>query len=100
MCCVRPGVFEAKASFFWLQRRLIAVDLPALGRTAKAIAGTADSGRSRRSLTVVKKRACQSRDMRRRKNRSRGGKCHEAIVQYEVITHRSAANPMRRADGR
>src|SRR6476661_10137537 len=63
MCCVRPGVFEANASFFWLHSTLIAVDLPALERPAKAISGTRVPGRSRRWLTVVKKRACQSWDM-------------------------------------
>src|SRR6185295_14292896 len=63
MCWVRPGVLDAKARPFWLHRMLIAVDLPALERPAKAISGTVVRGRSRRWLTVVKKRACQSLDM-------------------------------------
>jgi hypothetical protein len=42
---------------------LIAVDLPALERPAKAISGTCVAGKSRSWLTVVKKRACQSLDM-------------------------------------
>jgi hypothetical protein len=40
MCWVRPGVLDAKARPFWLVRILIAVDLPALERPAKAISGT------------------------------------------------------------
>jgi hypothetical protein len=44
-------------------RILIAVDLPALERPAKAISGTCVRGRSRSWLTVEKKRACQSLDM-------------------------------------
>src|SRR5690348_17298897 len=63
MCWVRPGVFDAKASFFWLQRMLIAVDLPGLERPANAISGTCVFGKSRRWFTVVKKRACQSSDI-------------------------------------
>ena len=63
MCCVRPGVFDANASFFWLHSRLIADDLPAFERPAKAISGTLYFGKSCSRLTVVKKRACQSTDM-------------------------------------
>jgi hypothetical protein len=42
----------------------MAVDLPALERPANAISGTCVSGKSRKWLTVVKKRACQSLDMK------------------------------------
>jgi hypothetical protein len=46
MCCVRPGVFDANASFFWLHSRLIAVDLPAFERPANAISGILYFGKS------------------------------------------------------
>ena len=42
----------------------MAVDLPALERPANATSGTAVAGRSRRWLTVIKKRAWCKRDMR------------------------------------
>src|SRR6478672_1666414 len=77
MCWVRPGVLEAKASFFWLHNMLMAVDLPALERPANAISGTCVFGKSRRLFTVVKKRACQSRDIDRRKY-GMGGKMPES----------------------
>ena len=44
MCCVRPGVFEAKARRFCCVRTLIAVDLPALERPTKAISGSSVDG--------------------------------------------------------
>ncbi len=44
MCCVRPGVREENASRFWLHRMLMAVDLPALERPAKATSGTSRGG--------------------------------------------------------
>src|SRR5690349_24610121 len=61
MCCVRPGVLLANASRFWLQRMLMAVDFPAFDRPAKATSGCGVGGKSRKWLTVVKKRAWWSR---------------------------------------
>ena len=48
MCCVRPGVLLANASRFWLHSMLMAVDLPAFERPAKAISGWGVGGRSLR----------------------------------------------------
>src|SRR5690606_30812462 len=73
MCWVRPGVLEAKARPFWLVRILIAVDLPAFERPAKAISGTCVSGKSRSWLTVVKNRACHNLDIGERDKRLRNG---------------------------
>ena len=47
MCCVRPGVFDAKARRFCCVRTLIAVDLPAFERPTKAISGSSVAGSSR-----------------------------------------------------
>src|SRR5471030_2697324 len=88
MCWVRPGVLEANARPFWLHKMLMAVDLPALERPAKAISGTVVSGRSRSWLTVVKNRACQSLDMRWGKLQQKGAKTPESyctIRGYELL---------------
>ena len=42
MCCVRPGVFDAKARRLCCVNVLMAVDLPALDRPTKAISGRFD----------------------------------------------------------
>ena len=57
MCCVRPGVFEAKARRFCCVSTLIAVDLPALERPTKAISGSSVAGSWSSRLAVVRKRA-------------------------------------------
>src|SRR3982074_2373934 len=92
MCCVRPGVLEAKASFFWLHRILIAVDLPALERPAKAISGTCVFGKSRRWFAVVKKRACQSRDIEWGENAAKEAKMPESYctIRGYVLLHRKS----------
>ena len=77
-CWVRPGVFDAKASFFWLHSRLIALDLPAFERPAKATSGNLYFGKSCSRLTVVKKRACQSTDM------GEAGGRNEAMNRQEI----------------
>src|SRR2546423_1719299 len=57
MCCVRPGVFEAKARRRCCVSVLIAVDLPAFDRPTKAISGSSVAGSCVSSLAVVRKRA-------------------------------------------
>jgi hypothetical protein len=47
----------AKASLFWLQSTLIALDLPAFERPAKATSRSGVAGRQWVSLTVVANRA-------------------------------------------
>src|SRR5512144_1846456 len=51
MSCVRPGVLLAKARRRCRARALIALDLPALERPAKAISGAPGRGRSRGTCT-------------------------------------------------
>src|SRR5258705_10915764 len=88
MCWVRPGVFDANASPFWLVRMLMAVDLPAFERPAKAISGACVSGKSRSWLTVVKKRACQSLDMGWGEMQQKGANMLESYCTmsgYEVL---------------
>ena len=57
MCCVRPGFFDAKASWFCCVSVLMAVDLPALERPTKAISGTSSAGNWLSCAAVVRKRA-------------------------------------------
>src|SRR3954464_10305538 len=57
MCCVRPGVFDAKASRPCWVRVLIAVLLPALDRPTKAISGSSLIGNCTSWLAVVGNRA-------------------------------------------
>ncbi len=57
MCCVRPGFFEAKASWRCCARVLMQVDLPALERPTKAISGTSMAGSWCSCAAVVRKRA-------------------------------------------
>ena len=57
MCCVRPGVRDAKARRFCCARRLMAVDLPALLRPTKAISASSVGGNWSSLDAVVRKRA-------------------------------------------
>src|SRR4051812_17695266 len=57
MLCVRPGVFDAKASRFCCVSVLMQVDLPALDRPTKAISGWSCGGRNSSFGAVVRKRA-------------------------------------------
>src|SRR4051812_31850107 len=57
MCCVRPGVLEAKARRFCCVSVLMAVDLPALERPTKAISVSSVWGSWSSWLAVVRKRA-------------------------------------------
>jgi hypothetical protein len=57
MCCVRPGVRDAKASRLCCASVLMAVDLPALLRPTKAISGSSVTGNWSSWLDVVMKRA-------------------------------------------
>ncbi len=53
MCCVRPGVFDAKARRFCWASVLTAVDLPALERPTKAISGRPRGARFMRARLAL-----------------------------------------------
>src|SRR5262245_38897324 len=56
MCWVRPGVFDAKASWRCCAGVLVAEDLPALLRPTNAISGRSPCGSWSSRLAVVRKR--------------------------------------------
>ena len=84
MCCVRPGVFDAKARRFCWVRTLIAVDLPAFERPTKATSGSSVAGSWVRALAVVRKRAVWVQASARRTSAAASAAASEGAAEVGI----------------